>query len=64
MPLPQITKEQGSIVSFLPAIKSPKVFHNNPRAQSYFVKERVIYDIQQKSLDLGSLRTRGYKVNQ
>ena len=63
-PLPQITKEQGSIVSFFPGVKSPKVFHSSPRVQNYFLKERFINNIQQKSVDLGCLRTIRYKLNE
>lgn len=63
VPLPNISKEQGSIANYLQLKIPPKVFNNSPRIRHRYFKERLLRKIDVKPTELSCLTTRGYKLN-
>ena len=61
--LPFISKEQGNISSYLPSVKSPKLFKDIPKVNHQYLKGRHRLKFDLKSLEFDCLVTKGYKLN-
>lgn len=61
MPLPYISKDQGTIASFLPAINSPKISKIEGKNNHPYLKKHFLVKTENRHLDLTGILTKIYR---